>query len=512
MATRHARRFAEMRLVWANGRATWVRRTRRFVVRVIVPMSCILTACGRDASIAAGPILRPSDAALERGGDASADRSLALEVRRLAAERRIGALDPAPRVRPELERLGQALVFDPVLSGNRNIACSTCHLPAFATTDGRSLGIGEGGKGLGPDRVLGTGLVIARRAPPALNVSALSVMFWDGRLSRDAAGRYHSPAGAQLTSAMTDIFEFGVASAQGLFPVTARAEMRGFAPAGLNDLAGLGDTDFSGIWRTIMLRLGRVPEYRRRFEAAYPGTRFDAMSFAHASNAMAGFFVARLSFHNSPWDRFLAGEDRALDPAALRGAKTFMTVGCASCHNGPMLTDGQFHNVALPQFGPGKGNGPSGRDDFGRMNVSGNPLDRYAFRTPPLRNVELRAPYGHAGQFAALRAFVEHYSNASDLLLLYDVRQVDASLRGSLLDNTRDVLASTDRLLAGMELTNQQIDDLTAYLRALTDPAARHLERLTPARVPSGLPVDGQDSNGRDERWHAGNAARGGEP
>jgi cytochrome c peroxidase len=276
-----------------------------------------------------------------------------------------------------------------------------------------------------------------------------------------------------------------------MFPVTARPEMRGFTPSEGNELAAIDDADFTGIWRALMRRLGRVPEYRRLFEAAYPGTRFEAMTFAHASNAMAGFFIAKLSFDDSPWDRFLAGRDDALEPAALRGAKTFMTVGCASCHNGPMLTDGRFHNVALAQFGPGKGNGPSGREDFGRMNVTGDPADRCAFRTTPLRNVELVGPYGHAGQFVDLRAFVEHYSDADAQILRYDVRQIDPSLQGTLLPDAMEILKTRDLLLDGMRLTPQQIDDVTAYLRALTDPRARRLARLTPERVPSGLPVNG---------------------
>lgn len=425
-------------------------------------------------------------------GQTQSDASLAREVRTLAAAFGIGRLDEPPRVRPELVRLGQALVFDPILSGNRNIACSTCHLPDFATTDGRSLGIGEGGSGLGPDRIVGTGQVIPRRAPPAFNLSELKTLFWDGRLMADAAGHIHSPAGAQLTAEMLRTFEFGPASAQALFPVTARAEMRGFTPSAHNELAAIDDADFTGIWRALMRRLGQVREYRRLFEAAYPGTRFDAMTFAHASNAMAGFFIANLFFADSPWDRFLAGRDDALEPAALRGAKTFMTAGCASCHNGPLLTDGRFHNVALAQLGPGKGNGPSGRDDFGRMNVTGNPADRCAFRTSPLRNVELVGPYGHAGQFVDLRAFVEHYDDAGARLLQYDVRQLVPSLWGTLLHNAPDILATRDPLLDAMRLTPRQLDDVTAYLRALTDPRARQLSHLTPARVPSGLPVDGR--------------------
>ena len=217
------------------------------------------------------------------------------------------------------------------------------------------------------------------------------------------------------------------------------------------------------------------------------------MTFAHASNAMAGFFVDQLSFQNTPWDRFLAGDDAALTPQQFNGANTFMgpVAKCAGCHNGPLFTDAKTRNVALAQFGPGEGNGPSGKDDFGHINVTGVATDKYSFKTPALRNVELTGPYGHAGQFATLRGFVDHYSESDVKLANYDVRQIDPLLRGTLLPTTADILATRSGALNGLVLTPEQIDDLTAYLLALTDPRARDLRGLTPLRVPSGLTPPG---------------------
>ena len=91
-----------------------------------------------------------------------------------------------------------------------------------------------------------------------------------------------------------------------------------------------------------MARLGAIPEYRQMFEKAYPGQRFSNMNFAHASNAIAGFFLSKLTFDNSPWDRFLAGNDEAMTPVQLQGAKNFMSARCSVCHNGGALTDNQF--------------------------------------------------------------------------------------------------------------------------------------------------------------------------
>jgi cytochrome c peroxidase len=220
---------------------------------------------------------------------------------------------------------------------------------------------------------------------------------------------------------MAQVFEFGPLSALPLFPVLSRAEMRA---DGGNELAALADNQEGQIWAALMTRLGRIPEYRQMFQAAYPGTRFEDMTFAHASNAIAGFLTADLGFNNSPWDRFLAGNDNALTPIQLAGAKNFMSARCSICHNGPAFTDNKFHNVALAQFGPGEGDGAGGRDDFGRMRVTGLAADQYAFRTPPLRNVELTGPWGHDGAFTDLRGFIDHYSESDVKLRTYDVNQL----------------------------------------------------------------------------------------
>jgi cytochrome c peroxidase len=413
--------------------------------------------------------------------------TLAQEVRQLAEDRGIGPLAGPPRVRPALVHLGQALAFDRILSGNRDISCMTCHLPPFATGDARSLAIGQGATGLGPARVHPRGIFIPRNAPSLFNLHALEPLFWDGRVSVGARGRFHTPAGAQLTPAMTRVFEFGALSALPLFPVLSRSEMR--ADAG-NQLAAIPDGDEQRVWRALMRRLGEVREYREMFEQAYPGTKFERMTFAHASNAIAGFLTDRLAFNKSPWDRFLAGDDEAMTGQQLVGAKDFLSARCSICHNGPAFTDNQFHNVALAQLGPGEGDGADGRDDFGRMRVTGDPRDRYRFRTTPLRNVELTGPYGHDGAFVELRGFVDHYSESDLKLRNFDPTQLEPALQGTVLQNLEAILATRDTLLRGVVLPASTIDEVTEFLRALTDPAARDLSAVVPPSVPSGLPVD----------------------
>ena len=448
---------------------------------VLTLMLAVSVACTDD--VATAPPASPQ-------GNPTFEESaatLAQEVRILAAGRRIGPLTRPAQVRPELVRLGQALAFDKILSGNKDISCMTCHLPGHGTGDARSLSIGQGGTGTGPGRTHPSGEFIPRNAPPAFNLTAIEPFFWDGRVVVDEQGHYVTPARQRINPRISRPFEFGALSALPLFPVLNREEMRA---AGGNELARVSDKQVQQVWDLLMDRLGAIPEYRRLFEAAYPGTRFSQMTFGHASNAIAGFLVERFAFNDSPWDRFLAGNDGAMTDVQLRGAKNFLSARCSICHNGPALTDNQFHNVAVAQFGPGTGDGVSKHDDFGRMRVTGRPEDRYAFRTPALRNVELTAPYGHDGAFFSLRDFVAHYSESDLKLRAFDGSGLEPALRPTLLRNFDEILATRDTLLDGVVFPEVVIDEVTEFMKALTDPAARDMSSATPARVPSGLPVD----------------------
>jgi len=158
--------------------------------------------------------------------------------------------------------------------------------------------------------------------------------------------------------------------------------------------------------------------------------------------------------------------------AQLLGAQTFLSIRCSLCHNGPALSDNLFHNVAVAQFGPGQGDGPSTHDDFGRMRVTGDPADQYRFRTTPLRNVEFTGPYGHDGAFFKLREFVEHYSESHLKLRSFDPLSLELLLQATLVDNADAILATRDVILDGVVLPSEVVDQLTAFMGALTDPRA----------------------------------------
>ena len=440
----------------------------------------LLAGCGDDATEPSAP--PTPEFALSPAGVA-----LAAEVRQLATTNGITPLArPAP-VRPELSELGRLLAFDKVLSGNRDISCMTCHLTKFGTTDARSVAIGQGASGLGPSRIHPQNRFVHRNAPPLFNLHAMNVLTWDGRVFLDSKGSVRMPS-ANLLAAQRTTLECGVLSGQTMLPVLSRAEMRGESG---NELAAIEDTKHQRVWKFLMRRLGAIPQYRTLFEAAYPGQTFDNMSFAHAGNAMGCWIANVFAFTNSPWDRFLGGRDDALTEQQLRGARIFMTTGrCSQCHNGPALTDSKFHNVLTPQVGPGFGNGADGHDDFGRFRQTGNVKHKYQFRTPPLRNVELTAPYGHDGAITSLRAWVDHYSSSNTKLRTYDVSQLEPLLQGTLQPTADSIFRTRDSKLRDLVLTSADVDDVTEFLKSLTDNAARDMAAFAPVTVPSGLPVD----------------------
>ncbi|MEM6995313.1 MAG: cytochrome c peroxidase, partial [Myxococcota bacterium] len=453
-----------------------------------IAVLAITTACDLDRGDDEPPgVQGDREPGTDRPG-ARPEADLVARVRMLAARHDVRPTPPAPEVSDAMWTLGRALAFDKLLSGNEDVSCMTCHHPSIGTDDDRALPSGVGGRGLGVQRTGGD--VIPRNAPALFNLHTYRTMFWDNRVAR-RDGTIVTPAGELLTPAMYDTLEYGLVSAQAMFPVTSREEMRGHP--GDNELADLPDDDLGGIWSALMQRMAAVPEYPPMFEDAYPGESFEGMTFAHAANAIAAFEVAAFEATSSPWDRMLAGDDDAMTEAQLRGAALFFERGCASCHSGVGLSDFRAHNIALPQFGPGKGHGSEGRDDFGVEGVTGRADDRYAFRTPPLYNVALTAPYGHAGQFQELRDHVAHYAAPARSLTAYqiDAHVDDESLWPTWLDNVDAVLARVSPRLRRVRLRDdeQAVDDIVTFLGALTDDDAHDLAGLVPEAVPSGLPV-----------------------
>ncbi len=430
------------------------------------------------------------------GTDADPPDSIDAQLQALIRGHGIRALSAIPR--PPLEQviLGQALFFDKELSGKRDISCATCHHPRFALGDGLSVSIGTGGHGLGPDRDLGdVGSFIPRNAPELFNRGdpLWITMFWDGRVSGSPEHGFRTPAGQRLPEGVPSVL-----AAQAMFPVTSRDEMRGHPGdrdvfGRPNELAEVADGDFVQIWTLLMRRLRAIPEYEELFAAAFPQVPASHWGFQHAATAIAAFEMELGNLVNSPWDRYLRGDFMALSPAAKRGALLFLGEGgCVRCHSGPLLTDQQFHVLAVPQIGPGKG--AEAPADFGRGRETLRPEDRFAFRTPPLRNVVVTGPWMHDGAYTSLELAVRHHLDVLRAWQHYDISQVDSRLRATWRNDAREqgeMLANLDPLLrTPAPLSDGEIDDLLTFLEELTDPAVFSLARFVPVRVPSGLPVE----------------------
>ena len=400
---------------------------------------------------------------------------------------------PVEQQNPAMVGLGQALMFDKLLSGNRDVSCATCHDPTLRGGDGLSLAIGTGGTGTGLTRAPGEGRTfISRNAPTLLNIGlGGTYLFWDARLSQHGAFPGLPVALAPPTNVPNALI------AQAFQPVVNREEMRG-RPGDVdrfgnpNELAAIPDNQPEEVWRAVMRRVMAVPEYVTRFKAAFPSVPVQSFSFEHAATAIVAFEKQAFTRNASPFDRYLARDDNALLPAAKRGALVFFGKGrCVSCHSGALLGAQQFANAGVPQLGPGSGAGAP--LDRGVGDVINQPAYRFAFRVPSLRNVALTAPYMHNGAYATLDAVVRHYNDVPKSLREYDVSQLSPALRGTYHgeQQTIDAIMATldGRLRQPLNLTEGELTDLVAFLESLTDPSARDLGALIPASVPSGLPV-----------------------
>ncbi|MBW7884714.1 MAG: ScyD/ScyE family protein, partial [Caldilineaceae bacterium] len=416
--------------------------------------------------------------------------------------------------------LGQLLFFDPLLSGDLNISCATCHHPSLAMGDGRALPIGTGGIGLGPERQFmeqvalaaeasfvrqiagkhadGTdangrklvdnpfaGQFVPRNSLTILNSALMPLQFWDGRVERYGSKvktKEQEVNAMQLTDPL---------ATQALFPVTSLHEMAG---------ATLGGLAPQEIRRVLVERLRTNPAYVDLFTQAFgpAGDGAEVVTMQRVVDALAAF-ERRFIFTNAPWDAYLAGDDSALTAQQKRGALLFYgrldpQINCAVCHSGDLMTDFGFHNLLVPQIGPGKGHGYTRREDWGRAGVTFDARDRYAFRTPSLRNVTLTAPYFHDGAYATLEAAVRYHGDIAGYAANYDpsANGVPQDLYSSLqpYNRARQWPSVAPELRNEFSLGDQDVADLVAFLAALTDPAATDLDAFLPAAVPSGLPLD----------------------
>lgn len=365
-----------------------------------------------------------------------------------AAQARLAALPlalPAPPdnpTTPERVALGRLLFWDPVLSGQKDVACATCHHPDFGYADGRDLSIGANGVGLGATRAFGAGhpsRLVKRNSQTVLNVA------YNGL----AAGADAVPAAAPM------FWDLRVQSLelQALEPLKAIDEMRGDAYPEARAVP------------SAVSRVNAIPEYRRLFARAFGGTT--PVNERNLARALAAF-QRTLVAAQTPFDRYMRGETSALSPEQVRGMERFQSVGCSNCHSGPMFSDFTAHVLGVP--------------DNPKLPDSDSGVDKtYAFRTPSLRNLGATGPYMHNGVFASLQEVVAFYQRISR-----GGGRRGGGGRGLNPLVSRDQI---DPVARGLNMRGRGQQDIIAFLRALDDP---DFDRTVPARVPSGLRVGGK--------------------
>jgi cytochrome c peroxidase len=272
---------------------------------------------------------------------------------------------------PARVELGRILFFDPRLSGAGAMSCASCHEPSLGWADGRKTSI------VGSD-------VMGRASPTIVNLGYNTQFTWDGRkkdLEEHAVGPHRH----------------------------------------------LSTPDF----KAAAAKLGAIPGYQAMFASAYPGEPIVVETIAKALAAFQRTVVSS----DAPFDRWLAGDTKALTPEQYRGYTVFTDPGkgnCAACHKGSNFTDNGFHNIGLKTADPGR---------FAFRKVAAM---KGAFKTPTLREIEMTAPYFHDGSAATLREVVDYYDRGGE-----DRSNVSIDVKP-------------------LNLSAQDKDDLVAFLRSLT--------------------------------------------
>ncbi|MBL0113937.1 MAG: cytochrome-c peroxidase [Saprospiraceae bacterium] len=334
---------------------------------------------------------------------------------------------------PEKVQLGKLLFYDPILSGEKDVACATCHHPSNGYAEYRDLSIGSNGRGLGSKRVFNKPNkipLVKRNAPTILNVAFNGInttnqytpesapMFWDLRIN-------------SLES-------------QALLPILTYEEMRG--------------THFSEdqILSEIIKRLKNIPKYVSLFKAAYGGSGdINAENIAKSIAA----FERTLITPNTRFDRFLRGDADAISLAEKEGFRLFKKVGCGNCHNGPMFSDYQPHILGVPK-------NPE------LLEMDKGIKDTYAFRTASLRNLRFTAPYMHNGSFNSLKEVLEFYEDMADG-------------KSRLEEVTKQQF---DPLISELKLSVKEMEPIISFLNSLND---ADYDKSIPTSVPSGLNIAG---------------------
>ena len=336
------------------------------------------------------------------------------------------------RTTPEKIDLGRLLFFDPILSGNKDVACATCHHPATGYAEQLDISIGVNGQGLSSQRTFKSPNdipFVKRNAHTVINTAfngidignqydpEVAPMFWDDRVKS--------------------------LEGQALEPILAMEEMRG------------RQYKEEEILEEVVDRLRAIPEYQELFEVAFPEDPM--VSSINLGKAIAAF-ERTLITNNSRFDQYMRGDNSAISISEKEGYETFKKVGCVNCHNGPMFSDYKMHVLGIPD------NEKLTQPDSGFAG-------QYAFRTASLRNLRFTAPYFHNGTMPDLMKVLEFYEDIS-------------------FGKSRNPMVGKeqfDPLVKELNLSVKEMRPIISFLNTLNDPTFdKHIPEVVPSRLPVG--------------------------
>lgn len=439
---------------------------------------------------------------------------------------------------PQLADLGRLLWFDKIHSLNRDNSCGGCHSPTNGMGDAQPMAIGvQNNNVVGPHRM---GPRNQRRTPTVVNTALFPRLMWNNRFESLSGDPFDASQGFGFPAPEEDI-RFSAAEnklhgvthllqAQAHMPPTELIEVGGFTgtcPGGVPDpLLGPRNCQFdvpnssalpvplpdaSGfrnepIRQVALAALNDSPAYRHLFGKVFKEIKKGApIDFFHFGKAIAEFEFD-LVFADAPIDRFARGHDNAMTDSEKRGALLFFgKANCASCHrvdgkSNEMFSDFKEHVLGVPQvfpqFGVNTGDfifsGPGENEDFGREERTGDPADRYKFRTAPLRNLAVSPGFFHNGAFVKLADAIWFHLNVVAGAESYDPNEAgvpaDLAQVGPVIE--KSLVAPS--LKKPIKLKNSEFRDLVRFVRTgLLDDRVRksNLCGIIPRTVPSGLPV-----------------------
>lgn len=334
----------------------------------------------------------------------------------------------------EKVELGRLLFYDPILSGNKDVACATCHQPEFNYAEFMETSIGVNGVGnaskrqfLDPNDIP----FVKRNSQSVLNTAFNGIA-------------NHEPYHAESAPMFWDLRAKSLEE-QALLPIATLEEMRGH-----------GVTE-ENILTEVMNRIKKIPEYQQRFAAVFAG-ELEPVTEKNLGKAIAAY-ERTLIANNSRFDQYMRGDSNALSLSEKDGLNLFLKTGCAKCHNGPMFSDFKLHTLGVP-------------DTKNRKESDSSINSDYAFRTPTLRNLRYTAPYMHSGKFANLEQVLQFYEDIS----------------GGKIPNPKVKPEQMDTLATQMNVNFKDISRIVEFLNTLNDD---DFDKTVPERVPSGLKVKG---------------------